>query len=85
MSLVKYVPVYSDTDAGLDLVVFVTICDAKSDLTLLCSSCEVRWSPRMTQCAGICRYSPRERFCTIGRYRTQKNPEKFIFQTVLDS
>lgn len=29
-------------------------------------SCEVRWSPRMTQCAGICRYSPRERFCTIG-------------------
>ena len=25
--------------------------------------CEVRWSPRMYKCAGICRYSPRE----IGR------------------
>ncbi len=24
----------------------------------------------MTQCAGICRYSPRERFCTIGKKRT---------------
>lgn len=28
-------------------------------------SCEVRWSPRMTLCAGLCCFQPRSRFCSI--------------------
>ena len=29
------------------------------------AACEVRWSPRMTVCAGLCSYSPRQGFCSI--------------------
>jgi len=48
-------------------------------------SCEVRWSPRMTQCAGICRYSPRERFCTIGISipLLKLRPRKDLVETLL--
>jgi hypothetical protein len=28
-------------------------------------SCEVKWSPRMTVCAGVCSYQPRSRYCSI--------------------
>jgi hypothetical protein len=28
-------------------------------------SCEVRWSPRMTRCAGMCYYVKREKYCSI--------------------
>jgi len=48
-------------------------------------SCEVRWSPRMTTCAGICRYSPRERFCTIGISipLLKLRPRKDLVETLL--
>lgn len=26
---------------------------------------ECRWSPRMTRCAGLCAYNPKERYCSI--------------------
>ena len=29
------------------------------------AACEVRWSPRMTLCAGLCSYSPRQGYCSI--------------------
>ncbi|KAG0223539.1 hypothetical protein BGW42_005817 [Actinomortierella wolfii] len=29
------------------------------------SACEVKWSPRMTLCAGLCVYQPKARFCSI--------------------
>ncbi|KNE63405.1 hypothetical protein AMAG_08537 [Allomyces macrogynus ATCC 38327] len=29
------------------------------------SACEVRWSPRMTLCAGQCHYRPQERYCSV--------------------
>jgi len=29
------------------------------------AACEVRWSPRMTVCAGLCSYSPRQGYCSI--------------------
>lgn len=29
------------------------------------SSCEVKWSPRMTLCAGLCSYQKRARYCSI--------------------
>jgi len=47
--------------------------------------CEVKWSPRMTTCAGICRYSPRERFCTIGISipLLKLRPRKDLVETLL--
>ena len=47
--------------------------------------CEVRWSPRMYTCAGICRYSPRERFCTIGISipLLKLRPRKDLVETLL--
>ena len=47
--------------------------------------CEVRWSPRMYKCAGICRYSPRERFCTIGISipLLKLRPRKDLVETLL--
>ncbi|KAF9972327.1 hypothetical protein BGZ73_004564 [Actinomortierella ambigua] len=29
------------------------------------SACEVKWSPRMTRCAGLCVYQPKAHFCSI--------------------
>lgn len=29
------------------------------------SACEVKWSPRMTLCAGVCSYSPRQGLCSV--------------------
>ncbi|KAF9966125.1 hypothetical protein BGZ70_003220 [Mortierella alpina] len=29
------------------------------------SACEVRWSPRMTRCAGLCLYQSRAQYCSI--------------------
>ncbi|KAI7826886.1 SprT-like family-domain-containing protein [Gamsiella multidivaricata] len=29
------------------------------------SACEVRWSPRMTRCAGLCLYQARSHYCSI--------------------
>ncbi|KAG0303735.1 hypothetical protein BGZ98_006338 [Dissophora globulifera] len=29
------------------------------------SACEVRWSPRMTRCAGLCLYQERAQYCSI--------------------
>ncbi|KAF8940191.1 hypothetical protein BGZ58_007434 [Dissophora ornata] len=29
------------------------------------SACEVRWSPRMTRCAGLCLYQARAQYCSI--------------------
>ncbi|KAF9361188.1 hypothetical protein BGX26_005282 [Mortierella sp. AD094] len=29
------------------------------------SACEVRWSPRMTRCAGLCYYQSRAQYCSI--------------------
>ena len=45
----------------------------------------VKWSPRMFQCAGICRYSPRERFCTIGISipLLKLRPRKDLVETLL--
>ena len=49
------------------------------------AQCEVKWSPRMFQCAGICRYSPRERFCTIGISipLLKLRPRKDLVETLL--
>ena len=47
--------------------------------------CEVKWSPRMYKCAGICRYFPRERFCTIGISipLLKLRPRKDLVETLL--
>lgn len=29
------------------------------------SACEVKWSPRMTLCAGVCSYSPAQGLCSV--------------------
>jgi len=48
-------------------------------------SCEVKWSPRMTTCAGICRYSPREGHCSIGMSTPllKLRPRKDMVETLL--
>merc|ERR1719186_185461 len=47
--------------------------------------CEVKWSPRMMTCAGICRFSPREQFCTIGLSvpLLKLRPRKDLVETLL--
>ena len=34
------------------------------------AGCEVKWSPRMTLCAGLCQYQRRSGYCSI-RYDSQ--------------
>ncbi|XP_065199728.1 DNA-dependent metalloprotease dvc-1 [Planococcus citri] len=46
---------------------------------------EVKWSPRMTQCAGVCSYSPRAGFCSVrlSQPLLKLRPRKDLVETML--
>eukprot|EP00096_Caligus_rogercresseyi_P013443 TRINITY_DN6091_c0_g1_i1.p1 TRINITY_DN6091_c0_g1~~TRINITY_DN6091_c0_g1_i1.p1 ORF type:complete len:523 (+),score=151.80 TRINITY_DN6091_c0_g1_i1:123-1691(+) len=49
------------------------------------SSCEVKWSPRMTLCAGVCSYRRREGYCSIrlSLPLLKLRPRKDLVETLL--
>ncbi|KAK3816360.1 MAG: SprT-like family-domain-containing protein [Benniella sp.] len=61
----------SATDLGLDIdspfkdlhSLFLAFNDQYFESKL--SACEVRWSPRMTRCAGLCLYQSKAQYCSI--------------------
>lgn len=57
-------PEWEDLDPTPDLQAMFLQFNAKFFWGKL-AACEVRWSPRMTVCAGLCSYSPRQGFCSI--------------------
>ncbi|TRY62923.1 hypothetical protein TCAL_05138, partial [Tigriopus californicus] len=57
-------PEWEDVDPTPDLhALFLQYNDRFFDGRL--SGCEVKWSPRMTLCAGLCSYQRRARYCSI--------------------